>query len=158
MRRRTMALTALVLALVVLAGPASAASITVRPDPDDSSSSLDIRKVWSDAAPSGVLIRVGTWNAMRFREGIFLVELDTQGSPAYDLQIEIMPGLCLVEKLDGEFIGRRDPTRPDPRDITCRMPTGWFGIEKTVRFVVLSVDGSGRTLDRAPNDRRFVGL
>lgn len=161
MRRAVTTFLVIAVAIAMSIESAGAASIVVRGDPDDTRFGLDIRKVWSDVSARDVFIQIGTWDRWRNREGTFLVQLDTQGSYAFDLQIEVLPGgPCLVEKLNGQTIGTRDSHRPDRRTIKCRMPTRWFHISKTVGFVVGSDDSSGGSpFDRAPNKPgRFVGL
>ncbi|MGI8478326.1 MAG: hypothetical protein ACR2M2_00450 [Gaiellaceae bacterium] len=161
MRRIAQVLLALGVILAMVPSPASARSLTVRTDPDDTRSMPDIRKVWSDVSPSGVVVKIGTWDRLRSRDERFSVVLDTRGSVDYDRIIEVGPA-CVVEKLRNGSLGRpfgqRPAHRPSKRTISCLLPTGWFGIRKTVRFVVLTGAAGEPHDDRAPNDRRFVGL
>jgi hypothetical protein len=56
------------------------------------------------------------------------------------------------------MIGERNSRRPAVRERACRLPTGWFGIRKPVRFVVLNAESGFPTSDRAPNRGRYIGL
>jgi len=161
--RRTVAtLLASTLALALAAaGPAVAGSPTVRSDPNDTRSRPDTRKVWTDVSRRGVFFQVGTWDAIR-NDGFGII-LDTRATPDPDRLVEMNGFGCTVQELDrdgslGAFIGRRDARRPGRRAISCRVPTGWFGIRTTVRFLVKSELAGMRHQDRAPDDRRYVGL
>ncbi len=144
----------------MMASLASARSLTLRTDPDDTHSLPDIRKVWSDVS-GAVYIRIRTWD-QRYRDRSFSVLLDTTGSYRFDRIIEISGRDCVVEKLEngylGDFIGKRGSTRPGMRDIACQVPAGWFSIDKPVRFVVKSGTAGSPHDDRAPNARRYIGL
>lgn len=155
-----MALSA-VLVLGVLAGPASARTLTVRSDPDDTPSRPDIRKVWTDVSPRGVFINIGAWERVRTRDD-FKVVLDTRGDLDYDRLIDVVAGRCVVWKVEGGFlgdlVGERPSRRPGVRERACRLPTGWFVIGKTVRFIVENAEVGVPTDDRAPNRGRYIGL
>ena len=161
-RRTVTTLLASALALALAAGsPAVAGSPTVRSDPNDMRSRPDIRRVWTDVSRRGVFLQVGTWDAIR-NDG-FSIILDTRASPDPDRLVEMTVFGCRVVKLNrngslGALIGRRDARRPGRRTISCRVPTGWFGIRTTVRFLVKSELAGVRHEDRAPDDRRYVGL
>jgi hypothetical protein len=160
--RRAVTAVLVVMMAMVVHWPASAASVIVRGDPNDTRFALDIRNVWTDRSSRDVFLRIGTWDRWRNGKGMFLVQLDTHGSKVLDVQIEVLPGSdCLVERPDGHTIGTRQSHRPDHRTIKCRMPARWFHIHKVVRFQVKSDDSSGGLpYDRAPNkgQGRFVGL
>ena len=142
--------------------PAMAGSPTVRSDPNDTRSRPDIRKVSTDVSRRrGVSLQIETWDAIR-NDGFGII-LDTRGSPDPDRLVEMNVFGCRVEKLNrngslGAFIGQRDTRRPGRRTVSCRIPTGWFGIRTTVRFIVKSEFPGVRHEDRAPDDRRYVGL
>lgn len=159
--RRTVAtLLASTLALTA-ASSATAGSLTVRSDPDDTRGRPDIRKVTTGVSRQGVSLQVGTWDAIRNDE--FDIILDTRASPDPDRLVEMNVFGCRVEKLNrdgslGAFIGERDARRPGRRTISCRVPTGWLGIRTTVRFLVRSELAGVRHDDRAPDDRRYAGL
>jgi hypothetical protein len=142
MRRLTMMLLSSVVVLALLPDAASARSLTVRTDPNDTPGAPDIRKVWSDASRAAVSIKIGTWGRLRSSRHRFSVLLDTRGSYDFDRIIEISGGECIVEKVDdgflGDFVGGRHARRPSSRTLACRLPREWFGITRTVRFVVLT--------------------
>jgi hypothetical protein len=151
-----------VVVLAMLAGPASARSLTIRSDPDDTHGVFDIRKVSTDASPSEVFIQITTWDRLRHRDASFSVLLDTRGSPGYDRAVETSGGDCVVEKWDenglGAAIGRRHARFPGTRNVDCSFPAGWFKIHKTVRFFVKSGVLGSPHADRAPNDHLYQGL
>ena len=158
----TLLASTLTLALTAVS-PAVAGSPTVRSDPNDRRSRPDIRKVWTDVSRRGVSLQVGTWDAIRNDE--FGIILDTRASPNPDRLVEMNVFGCTVQKLNrdrslGAFIGQRDARRPGRRTISCRVPTGWFGIRTTVRFLVKSESelAGVRHDDRAPDNRRYVGF
>ena len=164
MRRLTYVL-AFAVALGLLMGPASARTLRVRTDPNDTFQPPDIRKVWSDLARRDVYVRVGAWDRLRARASGFIVVLDTRGNRRDDRVVEVSGAgnQCLVWKADddgtlGDFIGERPATRPDRRAIACRMPAGWFRITKPVRFIVKSGIAGDRHRDRAPNRLHYIGL
>jgi hypothetical protein len=162
-RRMVTVVLSWVMAVAVIGGSASAGSLTVRTDPNDTRHVPDISAVWSDVSPSGLYIRIGTWDRLRHHDAAFVVLLETRGVPEYDRIIEISGGECVVEKIDadgslGEFIGRRKARFPGRKAIVCRVPTGWFAIRETVRFVVKSGFLGSPLDDRAPDDGRYIGL
>lgn len=147
-----------------LVSPASARTLRVRTDPNDTFQPPDIRRVWTDQNRRGVYVRVGAWDRLRSRHG-FIVLLDTRRDAIEDRIVELSGTgrQCLVWKADpdgtfGDFIGERRATRPNGRSIACLAPNGWFGTTKTVRFFVKSGIGGERHRDRAPNRRHYVGL
>lgn len=162
MRRTAGVFLSTAMVVAMLANTASATSLTARTDPNDTASTPDIRKVWTDISPRGTLFQIGTWNPLTFRDTSFSVLLDTKGSPEYDRIVEISRTTCVVEKLRDGFLGAALGTRylhrPNKRAIRCLVPTGWLGIRKTVGFVVVTGIAGGPHHDRAPNARRFYGL
>ena len=160
-----------------LAGPASARSplsirsrtvdrsLIARQDPPDTHRVPDIRTVWSDDTGSSVYIRIRAFERLRNRDIGYRVVLDTRGSNLPDRLIEITNAeLCIAYTVDpdrsvGEVIGQRRWHRPDRHDVACRLPRGWFDKTTRVSFVVYSgAGGKSRTIDRAPDDRRYIGL
>jgi hypothetical protein len=155
--------TLLALLLAVLATPAQAWTLTVRNDPNDSRSPLDIRRVSTDLTRRYAYIRIRTWERMPHR-GQFNVPLDTTGTSGSDRFIELPPfqTQCVVweyDEQDGvtDLIGFGTGRRLSPHVMACRLPARWLGATKSVRFFV-KVDGRGRDGDRAPNDHRYIGL
>lgn len=154
------------LLLASLTGPASAGSLKVRFDPNDSGSP-DIRKVSSDFTSSHVYLQVRTWGrVMRRDQGLgfyLLIRLDTVGSPRVDLDVEInfldAGGLaCFVfdvgDVIPGysDRVGVRRASRTR-NTVTCNLPRRWFGeVHRAVRFSVRSY------ADRAPDEGMYRWL
>jgi hypothetical protein len=147
-------------AVALSAGNASARSLTIRHDPNDVHSSLDIRTVWSDLADGRVYLRIRSWDQLATREIAYNVSLDTRGSDEYDRLLQIFGDDCVLFRSPavGQGIGSRPSHRPDHRDVSCNLPAGWFHIRKAVRFRVDSVPGSRKHPDRAPDHGRYIGL
>lgn len=149
--------------LGTLLAPATARTLTVRTDPNDTFQPPDVRKTWSDLSSRYVYLRIGSWDRMRERDARFIVVLDTRGEGAADRIVEIVRRQCLAWKAGpnrtlGRFIGEREATRPDGRSVACRLPVGWFGVRKTVSFVVRSGSAGEQHRDRAPNEGQYEGL
>lgn len=159
MRRTIVVLLSSVVLLAVLVGPASARTLTVRSDPNDTPDHPDIRKVSTDVSRRSVFVSIRSWERFRAVDA-FLVVLDTRGDIGPDRVIEMLPGQCVAEKTEPDitFIGDRDSRRLGPRELACRLPVGWFGIRKPVRFAVNNSHLGDRHNDRAPNRDRYVGL
>lgn len=169
MRRAIGVLVSLVLVSVVLVsaafvGPASARSLTVRHDPNDTRSELpDIRKVSTDITHRGVFISIGTWDRLRIPRDRFTVLLDTRGDLAWDRALDVLPGRCAMWDFDdngtlGSFIGDRNSRRIGTRERACLVPAGWLRSRKPVRFAALNNEVGLSADDRAPDRGRYVGL
>ena len=177
MGRALILVSCVVVIALALAGPASAGnglairsrtvdrSLTARDDPHDTHHVPDIRTVWSEDTGSSVYVRIRAWERLRNRDIAYRVALDTRGSNLPDRLIEIPNvGVCFVYEVDpdrsvGELIGQRPWHRPDRHDVACRLPRGWFDKTTRVSFVVYSgALGESRTIDRAPDDGRYIGL
>jgi hypothetical protein len=163
MRRAIGVLVSVVLVSAAFVGQASARSLTVRHDPDDTRRTPDIRKVSTDILRRGVFISIGTWDRLTGPRDRFTVLLDTRGDLAWDRALDVLPGNCVMWDFDdngtlGEFIGDRNSRRVGVRERACRVPTGWFAIRKPVRFTVLNNEVGLANDDRAPNHGRYVGL
>jgi hypothetical protein len=161
MRRLTILAVALALSLL-LAGSASARSLRMRTDPNDSPGSADIRKVWTDAS-QGVFVRISTWKRVSNRRASYTVALDTKGSRDYDFTIGMSGHFGEVSTVDEHRfvtgdVGQRRVRRINPRTFAFLGPRGWFDLEKPVRFVVLARTTGGRRRDRAPNVGRYIRL
>ena len=161
MRRTTLALSGMV-AIAMLIGPMFAASATVRTDPNDTRRQPDIRKLWTGVSDGKLSVQIRTWDHLRHHDDRFAVLFDTHGTDGYDRVIEISGGECVVERMHegqpGRLLGRRSARFPGVRDITCRVPSGWFAIQRTVRFVVFSGALGEPHFDRAPDHGRYIGL
>jgi hypothetical protein len=161
-RRIVILLACIGMLVTALAGSASARSLTVHRDPNDTPRTPDIRRVWTGLPPFHVYIRIGAWERMRRNDARFAILLDTHGSYGFDRVIEISGGVCVVEGYGpdglGGLIGKRDARRPGGREIACNMPRSWFGIHRIVRTVVFSETLGEENVDRAPNEGRYLGL
>jgi hypothetical protein len=162
MRRSLVVLIAVTL-LASLPGLASARSLKVRFDPNDSPAHTDIRRVVSDLSESTVYLRIGSWE--RFHrwdaDGGYQVWLDSGGDRRLDRLVEIYANeggfTCLVEVVSGgdpsAFVGDLPATRPTPRSVACSLPRSWFPrIHRAVRFIVFA------QRDRAPDRGMFIWL
>lgn len=162
MRRAIGVLVSVVLVSAAFAGPASARSLTVRRDPNDTRSTPDIRKVSTDITRRGVFISIGTWDRLRVPRDEFTVLLDTRGDLTYDRALDVLAGNCVMWEIEdgslGGTIGDRTSRRIGPRERACLVPTGWFAITKPARFAVLNAQIGVSSDDRAPDRGRYVGL
>lgn len=136
-----------------LAGSASARTLRVRHDPNDSSFNIDIRTVSSDLSNTKVYLRVDSWQ--RFRawnmDGEWITWLDSTGSPDVDHFVEIWAYRGhIICSVDGPHNPRR-ASRPDERSAACNLPRSWFGhIDRAVRFDVVAEKIGAHMKDRAP--------
>jgi hypothetical protein len=143
-----------------LYGTASAWTLRVRHDPQETQARGDIRKVSSDLTARRMFLEVSTWRRTGSRY-LFLFSLDTSGSKAYERVIELglggsRPPTCIVHGRAGFIIGDAQVTRPNHRSVGCVIPRSWFPrIHRAVRFHVVSFNPPR---DRAPNhgDYRWV--
>jgi hypothetical protein len=164
MRRVTVVVVSAMMLVGMSAGAASSRSLTARDDPNDTRHVPDIRTIWTDVASGGVYLRIRTWDHLGHHQASFAVLLDTKETNGFDRVIEISGGECVVEKMDegglGLPIGQRPARFPGVRDVVCRMPSGWFAIRRTVRFVVKSGFLGLPHYDRAPDHGhgRYIGL
>ena len=170
MRRLQPALVVIGVAATTCAIPASAGtgSVTVRSDPNDSTSVLDIRKVGTDQTQRLVFTGIRAWdpfsmNDVTFQDDSFWVFLlDTKNRGKADkllyLGYDNNSGRfeCDLFNRDGGFKGER-PASQSNDQITCVTPRKWYDIEKTPKFGVEAYENGGFT-DRAPNNGRYVGL
>ena len=160
MRRLLTVVIAAGLAFTMVGGQALARPLTVRSDPNDTRGQIDIRRVGSDVTRRGVILQIGAFERFAVGDNArFVVLLDTRGTREHDKLVEITLSsgryTCYAYESNEDMIGVRRGTRPDGRSVKCRLPTGWFDIAKTVRFVVLS---DHRHDDRAPDRGWYLGL
>lgn len=160
MRRSLAVVVAAGLAFTMIGGQAFARSLTVRSDSNDTPGPIDIRKVGSDVTRRGVILQIGVFQRFAVGDNArFVILLDTRGTRDHDQLVEITRSsgryTCITYGSNDDMIGVRRGTRPDGRSVRCRLPTGWFDIAKTVRFVVLS---DHRHDDRAPDRGWYLGL
>jgi hypothetical protein len=168
MRRMLVSLLAAGLVAGMTAGSATAGTIKLHSDPNDTSSVLDIRKVGSDTSARKVFLGVATWDAFTMDDlkkddhSWFLVYLDTKNRGRADRRVYMSwdsskgKFLCSMFIVGGGFKGARE-ANTDPTAISCVLPRSWFDIQKQVKFAVESYD-MGNFEDRAPNDGRYLGL
>jgi hypothetical protein len=108
-----------------------------------------------------MFLEVSTWRRIG-REYLFVFDLDTGGSDAYDRSIELgfggsPPATCIVKGRAGWVIGAAQVSRPNHRSVGCVITRSWFPrIQRAVRFHVVNVFSPPH--DRAPNhgDYRWV--
>jgi hypothetical protein len=142
-------------------GSASAGSLRVRTDPNDSSSILDIHKVITNLSATTMYLRLNSWERFRLRDmqETWAFALDTHGTRRIDRWVVIFParhGLkCDVRggRNGVQRIGMRHASRPDRRSAACHLPRGWFGhIDRAVRFKAYIHEASSPgDIDNAPN-------
>jgi hypothetical protein len=165
--RRLAVLIVVVLTVGAISGSASASTLRVRVDANDSSSNLDIHKVITNLSDSTMYLGLRSWERFRLHElrAIWVFSLDTYGTGKFDREVQVGRAngrlFCLVvDAHTGRLIGHRGATRPDRRSAACHLPRGWFGhIHRAVRFrAIVIVPSSGKVQDRAPNHGvyRFV--
>jgi hypothetical protein len=138
---------------------ASARTPTVRRDPNDSDDPHDIRKVVTDITSTHAVLRIGLWEPARpWGGGQIIVWMDTHGTRRLDRYVTFQRRRCSVQEFkagDYRYIGHRYVQLRGERSIGCKLPLGWFDIDKTVRFWVFL----GGLTDEAPNWKRYyVGL
>ena len=163
MRRSMMVLVVVGLLGTMLLESASAGTPTVRRDSDDSSGGYDIRIVSTDTTPTHAVLWIGMWDRLHASPGVdlIIIPMDTHSTRRTDRRVTIIPEghRCTVwdDKGSGRYIGRRPARRRGERSIGCKLPLGWFDIDKAVRFRVWAAEGHP---DLAPNDleRIYVGL
>src|SRR3954462_240053 len=155
--RRLLVPLVMVLSVGAVSTSASASTLGVRVDANDSRSNLDIHKVITNLSPTTMYLRVRSWDRFSYlsmgEECDF--SLDTFGSPAVDRAVAIFPAphgiVCVVHNLHA---GAGQPgyspairaTRPDRRSAACHLPRSWFGhIDRAVRFRVFLYSYSKRS-------------
>jgi|tagenome__1003787_1003787.scaffolds.fasta_scaffold20600734_3 hypothetical protein len=161
--RRLLVPLVMVLSVGAVSTSASASTLRVRVDANDSRSNLDIHKVITNLSPTTMYLRVRSWDRFSYlsmrEEWDF--SLDTFGSPAVDRAVAIFPAphgiVCVVYNLHA---GAGQPgyrpairaTRPDRRSAACHLPRSWFGhIDRAVRFRVFVFSYRKATnIDKAP--------
>ena len=151
--RRIIVVCSVISMLLGATAPASAGSLKVRTDPNDSRSVLDIRKVITNLTARRMRLQIATGRAYDIwdvpRGMGYAISLDTVGNRDRDVVVELLRNGdhfdCLVESSDGDFHSRRG-VRPSHRSAACLLPRSWFEIHRRVRFHVWIEDGS----DRAP--------
>src|SRR3954465_10469756 len=120
--RRLLVSIAMVLTVASMSGSATASTLRVRLDPNDSPSKLDIHKVITNLSDTTMYLRLKSWD--RFKPGemrdSWVFVLDTVGSHRLDRAVVIYHRLrgivCAVFDYNTPFqIGRRLGTRPDGR-------------------------------------------
>src|SRR3954471_24877682 len=160
--RRLLVPLVMVLSVGAVSTSASASTLRVRVDANDSRSNLDIHKVITNLSPTTMYLRVRSWDRFSYLSmpGEWDFSLDTFGSPAVDRAVGISPAphgiVCIVYNLDaGAQPGHRHPiraTRPDRRSAACHLPRSWFGhIDRAVRFrVFLFSYRKATNIDKAP--------
>jgi hypothetical protein len=157
--RKTLVLVLSMFIMASLYGTASAWTLRVRHDPQETQARGDIRKVSSDLTAQRMFLEVSTWRRMG-KHFYFIFYLDTNGSKAYDRFIELgassLPTWkCVVEDYrTGALIGHLRVKRPNPRSVGCVIPRSWFSrIHRAVRFHV--VNAAGPPYDHAPNHGEY---
>jgi hypothetical protein len=154
-----------VAAIILLAGPSSAASLKVRTDPRDTQRPPDIRKIWTDQS-SHVFFQIATWDRLTHRDVAFNIVLDTKGDNSFERVIDLDAQRAYVAEVKkgrtGALIGSRRVHGPNDRKVWFSVPHRWFDIEMPVKFKVRTgafENGTGTWPDRAPSTTgRFVGL
>ena len=153
--RKTLVLVLSMFMVASLYGTASAWTLRVRYDPQESQRRGDIRKVSSDLTARRIFLEVSTWRRLG-SYFYFVIHLDTSGSKAYDRVIELgstgyPPWKCVVEDYPSPaLIGHLEPRRPNSRTVGCAIPRSWFPrIHRAVRFRVDSPYSP--PYDRAPD-------
>lgn len=157
--RKILVLALSMLMLASLSGTASAWTLRVRHDPQETQARKDIRKVSSDLTAQRMFLQVSTWRRIGTFY-LFIFYLDTNGSKAYDRSIELGRGGslpdCVVRSRAGRIVGNGRVSRANHRSVGCVIPRSLFPrIHRAVRFHVVTVDSPR---DRAPNhgDYRWV--
>ena len=166
--RRILVIILSILLVGSMSGPASAASIKVRTDPNDvPGGRRDIRSVSSDFSDSGVYLAIETYGRF-FHEGRHYPQLsiymDTHGTGRWDSYFDFFYGFvqgrgrgwfCGGYGLDGTSPDEaiRKASRPTARSVACHLPRTWFpDIHRAVRFVVYEGRSAGAdVVDRAPD-------
>lgn len=160
-------------AMPALAGSAGVrglgGGVTIRNDPNDTTSVLDIWQVATDLARRRVLLAVATYDPftetdLDGRNGdYFQFLLDTKRRGAADKYVyaywDSVEGRfeCSVFNRDGGFKGERRVFDRGSDFVACVLPRNWFDIHKEVKFGVESYD-TQFFIDRAPNNGRYRGL
>ena len=163
-------LVAFTTAVVVIAGgSASGIGVTTRPDPDDSSSVLDVRTVASDQGGHKSYFEVITWDDFTAndldvsRDRYFVVALDTRGTKRFDVRLFMYYNsltdefLCEAETPSGTTFGPKLAVQVSSTSIGCLVPNSWLGARKPIRFAVFATH-DGAAVDRAPDTGRYNGL
>src|SRR4051795_4883576 len=141
--RRLLVSIAIVLTVASMSGSATASTLRVRLDANDSSSNLDIHKVITNLSDTTMYLRLKSWDRFKPREmaeNNWVFVLDTVGTHRLDRTVVIyhhVGGIvCGGFKYNTPFqIGRRLATRPAGKSAECHLPSGWFGhIDRAVRF------------------------
>jgi hypothetical protein len=136
MHRMLVSLVAAGLAVGMSAGPASAGvgSLTLRSDPNDTSSVLDIRRVASDLSNKQVYMAIRIWGTFtsddlnQKNNSWFVVYLDTKRRGAADrrLFLSYAPSQgrfeCSVFIVGGGFKGEREAATSGDHAIGCLTP------------------------------------
>ena len=165
--RRILLIILSILLIGSMSGPASAASIKVRTDPNDvPGGRRDIRSVSSDFSDSGVYLAIETYGRF-FHKGNYpqlSIYMDTHGTGRWDSYFEVLYALvsgdgrgwhCFGYGLDGTSPDEtsRPATRPTATSVACHLPRTWFpAIHRAVRFVVYEGRVAGAdVVDRAPD-------
>jgi hypothetical protein len=155
--RKTLVLVLSIVVMASLYGTASAWTLRVRHDPNDTPRRPDIRKISTDLTATQLFIKISTWQRFGPRDAYFISRLDTSGTKDYDRILELYGGgdgpTCLLEKYPSfVVVGDRPARRSDARSVSCVFPRDWFPrIQRAVRFYVSTPhDGAGGR-DRAPN-------
>jgi hypothetical protein len=166
-KRLLVALTVVV--VVIAGGSASGIGMTTRPDPDDSSSALDVRTVASDRGGHKSFFEVITWDDFTAndldvsRKRYFVVALDTRGTKRFDVRLFMYHNsitdeyLCEAETPSGTTFGPKLAVEVSSTSIGCLVPNSWLGAKKPIRFAVFATY-DGAVVDRAPDTGRFNGL
>lgn len=151
-----------ILAVALTLGPmtssARARSLTIRSDPNDSSAVVDLRKISTDLSATHVFLKFSSWQRFnRWTMDQVGFYLDSTGTDRFDVFVEFFPEdrrmVCIAQRYPGGgVIGRRTARRPSRTEASCELPSGWFDIDSTVRFKVLTGG------DRAPDRGSYHGL
>ena len=168
--RRAAAL--LVAVVMFLPGVASAGHRTIREDPNDTDSVLDIRRVVTDIDREVSYFGIVGWE--KFDPYIldthttgtsFEFRLDTRGGKAIDGEVTLAaghdgPGCSVWNWRRGDYVGTY-PAEAELGRISCEVPREALGlIEKEIRFQARAVSLFIRrnALDKAPDEGKYRGL
>ena len=154
--RRSMTVFVVVVGLTGTVLMESASAQRVRWDPMDSGHH-DIRRVETDRTRHHVVLWIGLWEPTRPWGGDWIiVPMDTHGARFTDYYVTFREHRWLVHETTTSrgYVGHRYVQRRGERGIGCKLPLGWFDINKTVRFAVVHPS----LTDRAPDEGYYVGL
>jgi hypothetical protein len=164
--RRLLVSIAIVLTVASMSGSATASTLRVRLDPNDSPSKLDIHKVITNLSDTTMYLRLKSWDRFKPREmrEDWVFVLDTVGTHRLDRAVVIhhrVGGIvCAVFDYNTPFeTGHHLATRPDGKSAACHLPRGWFGhIDRAVRFRAFTYLGHHARDKAPPHGHMYVGI